>query len=229
MTGPDHAGHPHLEQLEGYVQGTLDAAARARLETHLEVCTVCRNEVRDLARFLTLEEDDELMSEAGWSRAELSGEQGWQQRHQPSWWRQSWVPAVAAAAAAVLLLLVNVPWSLEDLPQVTVRGGGSAPVFDLVEPAGDVPACPSRFAWTFDNRDPVFTLEIFTAELEPVVTVANLDSTAWHTTAALCDSLQPGQRYLWSVQAMMGDEVVARSAAQWFSVHVADAPPPGHY
>jgi len=34
----------------------------------------------------------------------------------------------------------------------------------------------------------------------------------------LCDSLSFGQRYLWSVQAESGGEVVARSTAQWFTV-----------
>jgi len=225
MTGP----HPAGDQLAAYAEDTLGPVARAEVASHLETCAACRREVQDLQRFLALDEDDDLAAEADWTRAEQTLEHGWQQRRSTSWWRGAarrrvWVPAVAAAAA-VLLLVVNLSQvSDPDVPRNPAVRGGESAVITLDVPVGEVAICPPRFTWSFEgqgsveDRGETFTLEIFTTALEPVATVAGLDSLIWRTDAAFCDSLVPGCRYLWSVQAVQGGEVTARSAASWFQV-----------
>ena len=223
MNGPDPTGHPHHDTLEAYATDALDAESCKEVVEHLASCAHCRREVQDLKRFLALNDDDELATEADWSRAEAELEQGWQERRSPQlspvWWRRRathrWWPV--AAAAAVFLLVINVPKVNQDQPRGVVRGGEGA-VIELVEPVGDVPECPARFAWSFEGESNSYTVEIFTVDLEPVAAFPGLTTVAWETEAALCDSLVVGRRYLWSVQAEVGGEVAARSSAQWFRV-----------
>lgn len=226
MTGP----HPTGDQLAAYAEDTLGPVARAEVADHLATCHQCRREVQDLERFLALDQDDELLADADWPRAEQALEVGWQRRHQTSWWRGAarrriWVPA-AAAAAAVLLLVVNLSRIMDEPPRGVPVRGGEETVITLDEPVGEVSACPDRFAWTTDDTDAAFVLEIFTAELQPVATVEGLDHAHWTTDAAFCDTLETGRRYLWSVQSLHDGEVTARSAAQWFQITGEVAPAP---
>jgi len=227
MNGPDPTGHPHHDTLDAYATDALDSESRKEVAEHLANCTRCRREVQDLTRFLALEDDDELAADAEWSRAEVELEQGWQERRSPQlspvWWRRRathrWWPV--AAAAAVFLLVINVPKVNQDQPRGAVRGGEGA-VIELVEPVGEVSECPARFVWSFGGESDSYTLEIFTVDLEPVAAFAGLVDAMWETEAALCDSLVVGRRYLWSAQAEVGDEVAARSGAQWFRLKMPE-------
>lgn len=223
MTGPDINGHPHDETLEAYATGSLDAVERPGVAEHLKACARCRREVQDLTRFLALDSDDELAAEADWDRAEVELERGWDERpstpQSTAWWRRRsthrWWPV--AAAAAVLLMVVNVSTVHEDPPRGAVRGG-EGEVIALISPVGEVADCPEQFTWSFEGEHDSYILEVFTVDLDLVASFGDLQEAVWVMGDGLCDSLSYGQRYLWSVQAETGGEVVARSAAQWFTV-----------
>lgn len=65
----EHPDYDHLELLGRYLAGELTDEQTAFVREHLAGCPACRLELRRLARFLALEQDDELAAEAAWDRA----------------------------------------------------------------------------------------------------------------------------------------------------------------
>jgi len=56
--------HLDLQALERYLEGTMEEWELARAERHLEGCPICRIELGYLKRFRSIDEDEELLSEA---------------------------------------------------------------------------------------------------------------------------------------------------------------------
>jgi len=65
----EHPDYDDLELLGRYLAGELTDDQTAFVREHLADCPACRLELRRLARFLALEQDDELAAEAAWDRA----------------------------------------------------------------------------------------------------------------------------------------------------------------
>ena len=101
--------HPE-ELLAGYVDGTLIESERAVVNTHLETCEACREEVELSTRVVTVlaELPDEPVPLGLTSPviAELD-----RRTAHPAWWRSKlqWAAGLAAAAAAIALLAVGLP------------------------------------------------------------------------------------------------------------------------
>jgi anti-sigma factor RsiW len=115
--------HPPLEQLVGYVRGSLEASAHTRVERHLADCRPCANEIGDLVR--------------------LSG-------RKRSWFRPVPAGAMAAAAAALFLVVwINRPSTQE--PAATREqplAGIAAPA--PLSPSGRA-AAPVVFRWAAEG------------------------------------------------------------------------------
>ncbi|MEO7477196.1 MAG: zf-HC2 domain-containing protein, partial [Gemmatimonadales bacterium] len=111
-----------LDQLVGYVRGSLEAAPHARVERHLADCRPCANEIGDLVR--------------------LSG-------RKRSWFRPVPAGAMAAAAALFLVVWINRPPSPD--PAATREqplAGIAAPV--PLSPSGKA-ATPVVFSWAAEG------------------------------------------------------------------------------
>ncbi len=203
--------HLDLPELEAYVAG-----ARPDLDAHVQACPRCRAEVRDLVRFLGMEDDAELNQEAGWTAAEARLERLGAPRPRARILRlPRWLPAAAALAAVLTLMLVNVP---RDLTERGAMRGATTAAVTLATPSGDIPACPEQFTWTCDRPVAHYAMEIFTADLERVAGADSLTAGAWAPGAALCDSLTAGPRYLWTVTAHFEAAEPVASAPGWFTV-----------
>lgn len=94
--------HPTPDRLEGYVDGTLDAADRAVVESHLVVCDRCQSEVEEMhALFAALASLPRLEPSPGFAERVMAGVH----LHQP------W-PARLAALLRRLLPTSTAGWVL---------------------------------------------------------------------------------------------------------------------
>ncbi len=122
----------YVDTLGDYLDGTLAADARQRLERHLAGCERCRGTADDLARIRATARalPDRTPPDRVWARIEgdLAREaqaparprRGWPLRaSRPGWFSRPFVPA-SLAAAAVLLLAVGIGY-------FTLDRGGQAP------------------------------------------------------------------------------------------------------
>ncbi len=122
--------HPTLAVLADYAAGSLTKEEAEPISRHLDQCVFCRLEAHRLARFTTIDTDDELLVEADWSRARFELGKAYREtiapaiaavrrqqedkqqarndppredRKQQGWDQGRWL--VPLAAAAVLLLI----------------------------------------------------------------------------------------------------------------------------
>jgi anti-sigma factor RsiW len=132
---------PHAEALEldFYVNGTLDASARARVEAHLAACPACRGDLAVVRRLQAMvrAEAEEAMAPRGGFEAVQGRLDAFEAGR--AWWR-AWLPgprAVPAWVPAVGLLLLVVQsaalltigaWWVAGRPSVRALSGGAAPV-----------------------------------------------------------------------------------------------------
>jgi hypothetical protein len=71
MTEARGGEHPDLDRLAEFAAGLLPATETSAVDAHLEACPLCRLELKRLARFETIDGDEELLAEAEWPRAEF--------------------------------------------------------------------------------------------------------------------------------------------------------------
>ncbi len=71
MTEARGGEHPDLDRLADFAAGLLPAAEASAVDAHLETCPLCRLELKRLARFASIDGDEELLAEAAWPRAEF--------------------------------------------------------------------------------------------------------------------------------------------------------------
>ncbi|MEZ4389021.1 MAG: hypothetical protein R3D98_15855 [Candidatus Krumholzibacteriia bacterium] len=214
MNDPRPDRHLDLAELEAFV-----ADERPDLKRHVDRCPGCRAKARDLARFLSLDADADLQRDADWPGAEARLERLGPPRPRRAREVRRWWPVAAALAAVLTLVLVNLPRDLADPSgRTVVRGAGAAAAITLIAPLDDLAACPDRFTWSCEPVGRRYSVEVFTAELARVAGVDSLPSATWATVAALCDSLVPGRRYLWTVTAHFDVREPVTSAPGWFRI-----------
>lgn len=115
-----------------------------------------------------------------------------------------------AIAAALLLglsgLLLWWAWSGTRAPSEAIRGGAGA--IELVSPRGEATSRPITFVWRAAPGPARYTVEVSTAEGEPVYRTEVGD-----TAVALPGSvaLVPGQEYHWFVSVRLADGGATRS------------------
>lgn len=231
--------HPDLETLIAFSESRLPRADEAELEKHLESCVMCRLEIKKFQHFDSLGDDPIADEEAGWDQAQLDLDQVWHEEIQPtlqqkdlpgagfrrqrSLKRAIWViPAAAAAMAAFFMLNPGSgPNTLPLMADSTVVRGAEAPVaptIHLTNPVGELDSIPVVFAWETEVACDRFSLEIFTASLETVVSEREITSSPWTLPSPEAELLKPGNVYLWKVRGYKTLEAVAESENQWFSV-----------
>ena len=192
----------HLSDWEAaaYVDGRLSAAARARAESHIEICAACRAEVIDVARVL----DTNTPPVAARPR------------------RRGLISSVGMAAAAALVVLlirpgVGVRSTREQQRDVsTGTDTEGVPTITVVSPAsGDTIAESDRlFVWRSVGADATYQLTIGDAA----------GRILWRTTTgdtALTlppDVTRDPQTYFWHVDALLPVGVSATTRAQSFTV-----------
>jgi len=242
--------HPNLDTLVDLTEGALTDAQAARVSQHLQQCVSCRLEARRLARFATIDTDEELLAEADWPRARFALGKAYQEKIRPAistppeqateiseggargFRRRSvlprgwWVAPIAAAAILVLVFLAHdsdLGPGAPDVAQEPFRGGEQlTPSIAPVEPLGEVAACPRVFRWRTREAFGTYTLEIFTPELELVFQQENIATASYTVTESLREKLAPGQIYLWSIKGHRGLQAAAVSANGWFRFRSRD-------
>ena len=115
-------------QLGDYVDGALDAAARAACETHLAACERCRAQASDFQaiRMTALALEPHELPPAVWSQIAAGVD-----RQSRPWWRRIggfgshavWQPAAAMAMA--LLLTTSLAWIGGQLSPLATPGPGT--------------------------------------------------------------------------------------------------------
>jgi hypothetical protein len=151
MTGE----HP---ELDAYVDGALDAAARARVDAHLATCDRCASEVatlirldRELGALPVPDPGPRYWDEFAARVAERLGQEqprpqvyerltGWLFKSgRPAWWRA----AGALAACSVLVWVGMRGFRSPDLPEGQLGSRPAAPAPPAAEPRAAVPAPPA--------------------------------------------------------------------------------------
>ncbi|MDY0110856.1 MAG: zf-HC2 domain-containing protein [Candidatus Krumholzibacteria bacterium] len=161
----EHPDYDDLERLGRYHAGELTDEQAAFIREHLADCPACRLELRRLARFLALEQDDELSAEAAWDRAKSaldarvaalwppSADQSNRAARRTDWTAarnhrlrivprsQWWIPVAAAAAMTLVVLGIN----RADFSATAPEGGAMLPALDAVGPLRGGEKATARF------------------------------------------------------------------------------------
>lgn len=147
---------PH--EVAGYVAGSFDPAARARIEAHLSDCEPCTAEVADVAR---------LRRKAG----------------SPV----RWLGIAAAAAAVIAVVVVSRPAGRPSAGTTpTVRGDTGASAVSMVQPAKDATlAAPPVFVWRAVPGATAYRITVSRADGDSVWTASVPDTSARAPASAL--------------------------------------------
>jgi hypothetical protein len=195
----------HLTEsdLSGYLDQDLSADEKLRIETHLDTCHRCREEVTTIARLLG-------EAEAGQSVSTMHSVRG------RGWRVPAGMVALATAAAIAALFLVgrtDIPFG-QNLEQERFETEGME-IIAVHAPLQDVPVQRDslRFVWA-DGKTESYRITI-TAEDGALVWSESVTD----TVAAPSPSLEfaAGERYFWYVDAI-GAGVVGRTGVQSFVV-----------
>ena len=76
--------HPDLDVLADLAAGVLGRDDAKHVTRHLDDCHRCRLELKRLQRFLTIDQDQDLIAEADWQAARFALEQAYQETVKPS-------------------------------------------------------------------------------------------------------------------------------------------------
>jgi anti-sigma factor RsiW len=167
-------GHLQVDEMAGYVDGSVADDERAVMQTHLAACADCRAEVVDVSRVLA------TLPPARWVRA------------------RAWV---LAAAAVVAVLLAVPPTRRGRTGPVHREAPVTMTVAPRpVTPRGPVASAKALVWWTVPYADG-YRVRLFDSagvvirEWETADTVARL---------APSITLRPGRPYYWKVEARTG-------------------------
>ncbi len=127
----ENQSHPTAERLHGFVEESLDEAARSAVRSHLTGCARCRTEVTELrSLFASLGSlttfapsvgfADRVMANVRVRRPALAAVNAWLQRVAPQSHR-GWAAAAAVFALPVLGATVLVAWLMSQ-PGVSAQG-----------------------------------------------------------------------------------------------------------
>jgi hypothetical protein len=223
--------HPDLFQLAAYAEDSLDEAARSEVGRHVAGCALCDLALKELARFETIEGDEELIGDAAWKSARFQmtarhraatarkGNGLPNSREKKFLWR--WMVPLAAAAALAVLFMPDFLWSPGSYTDRSspLRGEEEAAAEILpVAPLGELAGPPEFFTWTPDKSFDFYTLRIFTRDLEPVYEETGITARKRAVTDTLLASLRPGTIYLWSVTGHTGLQQEAASPTARFTI-----------
>ncbi len=228
--------HLDLQALERYLEGTMEEWELARAERHLEGCPICRIELGYLKRFRSIDEDEELLSEARWEYAEKRLEQ-WRSefvkkaragREETGGRREGgflfifrWSAPVVAAAVLILMFIGVEQAPVRKLSEegAVMRGGpGRIRSIELIEPYGKLSRLPEKFVWRQVMDVNHYDLEIFSSQLRTIFKAEGIADTSVTVTDSLRALIEPGTVYLWKVTGYKGNEPSVKSGSAWFEI-----------
>jgi len=224
--------HPDLVTLEKYLHGELDDAGRRKLEMHLDVCPVCRVEIKTLGWFEEIDRDEEFAREADWDVAgrildnwaeewikeKVRAEKTY--RHIESAQRKislSTFLSPLVAAAIIILIFIGIQDSFNSRYGSIMRSGVlEKSKIELMEPQGDITELPDAFMWDYSFDTDEFELDVFTPELRPIISVKRIKGGRYRIDNTLRASIKPGVIYIWRVSAYRDGEKISTSKTVWF-------------
>lgn len=194
---PNEQSREHLSAADAaaYLDGTLDAADKARAELHLAECTECRREVVELRAVLTKDDASRTAAPVRAPRRRLS------------------VPVGIAAAAAVLVLFATTVRRSAPLIERAPSDPGS---IRLATHAPEDDVAPGRvvFVWAPAGPASSYRLTLTDSAGAPVWSVSTTDTVVALPAAT---TLASGRRYHWYVDAVTGDGRTVTSGVRSFS------------
>ena len=186
----------HLREIElaAFLDGGLGAAARHRVEAHIDICEVCRAELVDVGR---------AIEGRGKHAARVAKPLA----------RRWWVPAAAAAGIAAILLVPRLATrpgaTLEQTRASRVTDGEGQRRIDLIAPLDDVTVTAAQM---------VFTWHAVSADVYRVSLINESGDSIWATettdtvVSVPANVLSPGSSYFWRVDAVAnGIEATTRA------------------
>jgi hypothetical protein len=175
-SGDSMAEHPTPETIAAYLSNGLRVPDRVDLETHLEACRECRQEVMSARRLLKA-------------------------RPAPRW--QVVIPAAAAAVLVLALLgrgLLTSPTQTFRAVGSDLDAGAAHSIIP-VEPANraTVDRTAIVFTWTAPAGRPLYRLTLTDGTGQTIWTANTTDTTIAFPAAA---TLAPDRRYFWHVDGL---------------------------
>jgi len=179
----DQPGHLSANDLAGFIDQDLDPATRRRVESHLDQCRQCRDELIETQRVA----------------AEYTAAPPARTARSVRW---KWVPVALAAGVGVLLLLprraTNLP-AADPTRAVPVADGEGARPISIVSPVDDADVAPGEVVLTWHaTAADQYRVSVVTENGDPVWTGETADTTVRPAAAML----RIGQRYFWRVDAI---------------------------
>jgi len=232
--------HPGLETLAELAEGRLDTDDTEAIRAHVDGCSECRLEIKQLQRFERIDTDEELISDSRWQSAQSRLEENF--RHNilpgldlkeaapekteraPFWsrWRWQWMAPAMATAAVVFLIFAVIDRGPSEDPG-PMRGPGVDTAAILIEqPSGDITEAPDLFSWKSSVESDFYTLEIFTADLKKIYTQNEIPESRWVATDSLKTLLVDNTIFLWNVIGHKGLEPETVSPNGWFKITPAN-------
>ncbi len=219
MTEHKSGEHPDLLQLSNYAEGDRKEPEAGMIREHLDGCVLCRLELKQIARFNTIEMDKELLQKAEWERAksqlgkfreEKFGAVALDDRSKKKTPRfgplqlRHLVPAAMVAAAATILIVVNTgrgPSAPLFSPSDNVLRGEDSAGYEITleGPHGDIRTLPAEFIWSDAGSFSSYTLEIFRPDLTVVFRQEEILESRFDISPSLQNFLLPGEEYIWRV------------------------------
>jgi anti-sigma factor RsiW len=188
-TDPGPVSHLESTEVAGYLDRTLPAADRARVEAHLSECRDCRAELIAVTRVL-------------------------RGRERP---RRVLLPLAAAAAVLVLVVPWSRLTQIRQPGQPVLREPASTTAVapTVIAPRG--PAGGTRFVWSAVSGADRYRITVFTRD-GSVAWETQLAETTVALPETLATPLAPGARYFWKVEARVGWQRWVSSELTEFSV-----------
>jgi anti-sigma factor RsiW len=190
MTQPSSSdAHLEVDQVVGYLAGTLSSAERARVQAHLADCAECTSELVEVNRL-----------------------------RRPVRARARWlVPAAAAAAAAIVLVVVGPRLARDGSESPSpIRGGEGGPAVSVVAPAdgSELPGLPT-FTWRGVPGATAYRLSVSRADGDSVWAATVRDTSA---RAPESSTLPAPDVYYWYVDVLLADGRSIAGTAHEFRV-----------
>jgi len=236
MENRNSDSHPDIERLAEYGAGHLDTVEAGEIKQHLEVCPLCRLEIKKMDRFSKIDTDIQLEESSDWSRAGAEMERFFSERiiKRPeagkdnktriNWkrWHLYWLMPAAVAATLVVIFAIKgpAPGRMEsDHSYGPLRGDTVEKVnIELLVPAGRINRVPLVFNWKSDQEYEFYSLEIFKADLTEVYSCDSIKGTTLILPDSSASIFKKGETYLWNVKAYKSVERVSSSNDSWFKI-----------
>ena len=232
--------HVDLDTLADFIADELAPTQRDAVQQHLALCPFCSLEVKRLARFAVMDQDEDLLAEAHWDEARFALERSYRDQVKSFVQGQAeaaaeasaatshlrWLVPVAAAAVLAVALLSGGPKLLTsedgrsgDAETQILRGGAAqANVIVPRSPVGEVDEPPALFWWDTQRAFDSYTLEVATVNLDNVFRQTGIVNTHFALSDSLRALLLPGRGYLWNVKGHDGLTAAVISETFWFEV-----------